>query len=195
MSKFLSRNNVQVSDPPVAKFLFGDRRMALLWLPIRLYVGYSWFDASQHKINDPGWVVTGESLKGFWLNVVKTDPKPVAYFDWYRSFIQYLLDMQAYTWFAKLIAFGELSLGIALMLGAFTGIAAFFGAFMNWNFIMAGTASSNPLLFALAIGMVLAWKVAGYWGADRVLLPLLGTPWAPAIQVGPGETVHEPARS
>ena len=24
---------------------------------------------------------------------------------------------------------------------------------------------------------MLAWKVAGYYGADRVLLPLLGTPW------------------
>ena len=24
---------------------------------------------------------------------------------------------------------------------------------------------------------MLAWKVAGYYGADRVLLPLVGTPW------------------
>jgi len=59
------------------------------------------------------------------------------------------------------------------------GIAAFFGAFMNWNFMMAGTASTNPLLFTLAILLILSWKVAGHYGADRFLLPILGTPWKP----------------
>ena len=66
---------------------------------------------------------------------------------------------------------------IALILGAFTGIAAFFGALMNWNFMMAGSASSNPLLFVLALGLVMAWKIAGYIGLDYFLLPLIGTPW------------------
>jgi thiosulfate dehydrogenase [quinone] large subunit len=50
---------------------------------------------------------------------------------------------------------------------------------MNWNFMMAGTASSNPFLFAIAIFLILAWKTAGWWGLDRWLLPLLGTPWRP----------------
>ena len=43
-------------------------------------------------------------------------------------------------------ACGELLIGIALIVGALTGIAAFFGGFMNWNFMMAGSASANPLL-------------------------------------------------
>jgi hypothetical protein len=29
----------------------------------------------------------------------------------------------------------------------------------------------------LAVGLMLAWKIAGSYGADRVLLPLVGTPW------------------
>ena len=68
-------------------------------------------------------------------------------------------------------------IGIALVLGAFVGIAAFVGGFLNWNFIMAGTASTNGLLFAIAIVLMLAWKVAGWYGLDRWLLPLIGTPW------------------
>jgi thiosulfate dehydrogenase [quinone] large subunit len=70
-----------------------------------------------------------------------------------------------------------MAVGVALILGALTGIAAFFGALMNMSFLLAGSASSNPVLFIFAIGLMLAWKVAGYYGLDRYLLPRLGTPW------------------
>ena len=109
------------------------------------------------------------------------------------NFIQFLLDNQAYTWFGKLVAYGELAIGICLILGAFTGLAAFGGGFMNWNFIMAGTSSSNPLLFAIGIFLILAWKTAGYWGVDRFLLPLLGTPWRPAIVIK-NQPVPQPSK-
>jgi thiosulfate dehydrogenase [quinone] large subunit len=85
-----------------------------------------------------------------------------------------MLGAQAYTWFADLVVYGEILVGLALILGAFTGIAAFFGAFMNWNYIMAGSASTNALLLAIAVGLLLAWKVSGWIGLDRWLLPLLG---------------------
>ena len=49
---------------------------------------------------------------------------------------------------------------------------------------MAGTASTNPLLFAAAIFVILAWRVAGYDGLDRILLPALGTPWRPGRVFG-----------
>jgi thiosulfate dehydrogenase [quinone] large subunit len=68
-------------------------------------------------------------------------------------------------------------IGIALILGAFTGIAALFSGLMNWNFMMAGSASTNPLLFVIAVGLILAWKVSGYIGADYFLLRFIGTPW------------------
>lgn len=68
-------------------------------------------------------------------------------------------------------------IGLGLIVGAFVGITAFFGALMNWNFIIAGAASTNGLLFTLAILLMLAWKVAGYIGLDYYLLPVLGTPW------------------
>lgn len=154
--------------------------------------------AGEHKVTDPKWVQTGEALKGFWTGAVKipeTGRPPIA-FDWYRSFLQMLLDAQAYTWFARLVAYGELLVGIALVLGAFTGIAAFFAGFMNWNFMMAGSASVNPVYFVIAVGLILAWKVSGYIGADFVLLRWLGTPWrgAPASQPGATPGVAVPVR-
>ncbi len=157
--------------PSLLNRLFTDVRAAWLWLPLRLWLGYQWLEAASHKVGNPAWTETGVALKGFWTNAVSVPEggrAPIA-FDWYRSFIQALLDAEAYTWFAKLIAYGELLIGIALIVGALVGVTAFFAAFMNWNFMMAGSASTNPLLFVIAIGLLLAWRVAGLVGVDYAL--------------------------
>lgn len=170
------------SDPPIARILFSSTRLAWVWAAVRIWLGYQWIQAGLHKVGVEAWTGNGAALKGFWERAVQVPAppaRPAIAFDWYRGFIQYLLDIGAYTWFAKLVAYGELAIGIALVIGAFVGIAAFFGAFMNWNFMMAGTASTNPMLFTAAMLLILAWKVAGYYGLDRALLPLLGTPWKP----------------
>jgi thiosulfate dehydrogenase [quinone] large subunit len=142
-------------------------------------------------LGNPAWTQTGEALQGFWQRAViipDAPARPAIAFDWYRTFIQSLFDGGHYAWFAKLIVAGELLVGVALILGAFVGIAAFLGGFMNWNFMMAGTASINPVLFTLSVLLIVAWKSAGWWGLDRWLLPLLGTPWEPG-RVFSGETV------
>ena len=169
-------------DPPIARILFSSTRLAWLWAAIRVWLGWQWIEAGLHKIGVEAWTGNGLALRGFWeraIAVPAAPARPAIAFEWYRSFIQYLLDAQAYTWFAKLVAYGEVTLGVALIVGAFVGIAAFFGAFMNWNFMMAGTASTNPLLFTIAILLILSWKVAGHYGLDRFLLPIVGTPWKP----------------
>ena len=60
--------------------------------------------------------------------------------DWYSGFIEHLVNAEAHTWFSKIIIFGELAVAACLILGAFVGIAAFFGGMMNWSFIIAGSA-------------------------------------------------------
>ncbi len=172
--------NVQVIDPPFAQSVFGNTIWSWLWLIVRLYVGWSWISAGLEKFSSPAWMQTGTALQGFWKNAVTQGAgtaHPAIAFDWYRAFIQGLLNSGSYTWFAKLITLGELAIGIALIIGAFTGLAAFFGGFLNWNFMMAGSASINPVLFTLSILLILAWKTAGGIGLDRFLLPALGTPW------------------
>lgn len=179
VANVMTRKGEVVQEPALVKKLFNNPLAGLLWLPLRIWLGYQWIEASSHKIGNPAWVQTGEALKGFWTAAVQipANGRPAISFDWYRAFIQMMLDAQAYTWFAKLVAYGELLIGIALILGAFTGLAAFISGFMNWNFMMAGSASINPMLFTVAVLLILAWKVSGYLGADYVLLRWLGTPW------------------
>jgi thiosulfate dehydrogenase (quinone) large subunit len=50
-------------------------------------------------------------------------PKPVIAFDWYRSFIEFLVNSETHTWFSKITIFGELAIATGLILGAFVGVA------------------------------------------------------------------------
>lgn len=185
-TKTLSQQRV-FNDPPFVANLLSSPAWSWLWLIVRLYLGYQWLHSGLGKISNPAWMVTGAALKGFWtaaIRIPEAPARPPIAFDWYRVFITSLLDSGAYTWFAKLVVFGEVLIGIALILGLFTGIAAFFGGFMNWNFMMAGTASTNPVLLLLSILLILAWKTAGWLGLDRVVLPIVGTPWQPGQVFG-----------
>ena len=169
-----------LSNPPVVNALFNDLRYAWVWLLVRLYVGWEWLEAGWEKTHEAAWTQTGLAVKGFWTRAImvpEPPARPAIAYDWYRSFIEMLLSHEAYVWFAKLIVVGELAIGIALVLGVAIGLSAFFGAFMNWNFIMSGTASVNGVMLILSLLLVVAWKTAGYWGADRWILRWLGTPW------------------
>jgi thiosulfate dehydrogenase [quinone] large subunit len=175
----LARPQRTLQNPRIVEFLFTNRRLAWLWLIVRVYVGYQWFEAGLGKITNPAWMNGGTALKGFWERAVAIPEqgKPLIAFDWYRTFLSTMLEQGHYTWFAKFVAIGELLVGVGLIVGAFVGVAALAGAFMNWNYIMAGSASTNGLLLCLGIGLVVAWKIAGYIGLDYYVLPILDTLW------------------
>jgi thiosulfate dehydrogenase [quinone] large subunit len=188
---------VEIEGPGFTRYLFSNTRAGYIWLAIRLFVGSQWIEAGLHKVQGTGWLDGGTALKGFWTAaaaVPQTGKPPISY-EWYRGFIQMLLDNHAYTWFAWLIPLGELAVGLGLVFGVLTGFAAFFGALMNMSFLLAGSASTNPVLFTLAVGLILAWRVAGYYGVDRYLLPAIGVPWHfPEAVPAPGQ-VSTPATS
>jgi len=126
-------------DPPFARKVFSSTSFVWLWLIIRVWLGYNWVEAAiSHKIGNPAWVQTGAAIKGFWQHAVivpANGQAPIAY-GWYRDFLAWLLSIHAEVLMGKLVAYGELLVGVALIVGAFVGIAAFFGAVMNWNFMI-----------------------------------------------------------
>lgn len=194
MNRVVDRRDRVIEDPRFIRELFNNTRLAWIWVPIRLFVAYQWLNSGWSKFTNPAWMDSGGALQAYWTNALRLDPRPVITYDWYRAFIQTLVDLQAWTWFSKVIVFGELAVGIGLLLGAFTGIAALGGMTMNLNFMLAGSASTNPALFVLQLLIFLAWKTAGYYGLDRFLLPALGVPWAlqprgGAVEAPPNRTV------
>ena len=186
---------VEVEGPAFARYLFSNTRAGLIWLPIRIFLGFQWLDAGWHKLTGEGWVDGGTALLGYWERAVAIpdEGRPAISFEWYRTFLQFLMDNGAHSWFAWLITVGEIAVGIGLLVGALVGVAAFFGALMNMSFLLAGSASSNPVLFTFAIGLMLAWKVAGYYGVDRWLLPRIGVPWHSKVTTVGGSPGPAPA--
>jgi thiosulfate dehydrogenase [quinone] large subunit len=171
----------QIPEPPLARFLFADTRIAWLWLIIRVYVGWEWLTAGWGKIQNPAWFggSAGSALTGFVNGALqKTEGSHPDVTGWYAGFLQAVV-LPFPTFWANVVTVGEVLVGIGLIVGALTGISAFFGTVMNANYLLAGTVSTNPLLFILGTWLVLAWRTAGWWGLDRWLLPMLGTPWAP----------------
>ena len=137
-------STIRIEDPPLARLLFSNTKMAWFWLVVRLYVGYAWLEAGLHKVDDPKWVgdgsacwatgptrVTVPAAAGRAADHLRLVPRLPAVPDRQR---QPRLDGQA-------DRLGELLIGVGLIVGAFVGVAAFFGALMNMNFMLAGSAA------------------------------------------------------
>lgn len=159
----------QSNPSAIARILFYEKNSAVLWLLVRLYLGYAWLTAGLEKFANPAWFGgnAGAALTGFIERALtKTAGAHPDVTFWYASFLKGVVLPQITVW-SNLITLGELAVGLGLILGLFTGVAAFFGGFMNLNFLLAGTVSTNPQLLVLAWLTVLARRVAGYIGLDR----------------------------
>ncbi len=172
-------NVTHIPEPPFARFIFADTRFAWFWFLVRIYVGWQWLHAGWEKFHNPVWIGSqaGTAIRGFLTAALhKTNGANPDVSGWYAAFISHVA-LPHVVFFSYLVTYGEMIVGILLILGLLTGIAAFFGSFMNLNYLFAGTVSINPLLGLLGLLLILAWRTAGWYGLDYYLLPDLGTPW------------------
>jgi thiosulfate dehydrogenase (quinone) large subunit len=179
MAQTMTRTGFE--EPALAKFIFSDPKMSIFWLVVRVYVGWQWLTAGWEKVEGSGWVgaKAGTSISAFVATSVKNasidKPTVQPYYAW---FLQHFVQPAPVVW-SYAITIGEILVGLGLIFGLFTGIAAFFGGLMNVDYLLAGTVGTgavNPPLFILATGLVLAWRVAGYIGLDFFVLPMVGVP-------------------
>jgi len=62
--------------------------------------------------------------------------------------------------FSFLVTWGEVAVGLGILLGILTGIAAGFGVLMNLNYLLAGTVSINvrPVPVLLMARVRMDWR-------------------------------------
>ena len=143
--------------------------MVPIWTMIRLYLGYEWITGGLEKLTG-GFDATG-FLKGA---ITKATGDHPAVQGWYAAFLNgfALPNVQLFNF---IVPWGEFLIGLGLILGACTTIALIAGAFMNLNFLLAGTTSTNPILYTIALFLLVAGPAAYAWGVDRYAIPWVKT--------------------
>lgn len=169
---------------PVTDWLFRSQAASLVWLVARVWLGYEWADAGFQKIFGDErmgfWYNQGAAVKSYALSGVAAShgPHPAVAFGWWAGFLHNFVAPNA-AWVAKLVALGELAIGVGLLLGLFTGIAALAAVTLNLAYILSGTAGVNPMYALVGVLLILAWRNAGTIGLDGFVLRAVGTPFHP----------------
>lgn len=170
-----SMNDQSCTQSKFTHLFISNPKSAPLWLIIRVYLGWQWLYAGYEKMISPVWFGSdaGLALTGF-INgaLAKTSGLHPDVQMWYASFLQSVVLPHVTAW-SNAVTVGEILIGVGLIIGLFTYLAAFFGFFMNINFLLAGTVSVNPIWLVLALLIMVAHKVAGLWGLDRFAQPYL----------------------
>jgi thiosulfate dehydrogenase [quinone] large subunit len=168
------------------KALNQPKYTGILWLVVRLWLGYEWVTAGFEKVFGAGsaaWVgpKAGTAITGFLKGAIAksalapdfdpTNAHPAVQ-TWYAYLVRDVFLPNA-TAFSYVVAYGEILVGVALILGIFTHFAALMGAIMNLSYLFAGTTSTNPQMLVIGLVILLAGGVAiGYYGLDFFARPI-----------------------
>lgn len=162
--------NVRVAD-----WLYRSRGASLLWLVVRLWLGYEWMNAGYQKIWGSEHTAfisgSGAGVKGFAMAgiVGSTAGKGGASYGWWAAFLHNFVIPNA-SWIGQFISIAELLIGVGLLIGFLTGCAAVAGLALNVIYMFTGSAGVNPAYAVLSVFLVLAWRNAGWIGLDRFVL-------------------------
>jgi thiosulfate dehydrogenase [quinone] large subunit len=156
----------------IMNWLRGSKYAAVILTLVRLYVGYEFLKAGWHKITgDKGFDASG-FLKGAVAKPVMESGTQDLLYPNFVAFLKHFA-LPNVKLFNVIVPWGELFIGLGLIIGALTTAAVFFGMVMNFTFMLAGTVSSNPWLILLSIFIVVAGANAGKFGADYYILPYI----------------------
>lgn len=168
---------------------------ALIALLLRLYLGYAFLMAGIGKWQTgfdsnsiTGFLKGGLGLTHDALLVTKgaaaaAHPSVSDTWGWIISHI--LLPNAGF--FAFVVKSGEVLIGLGLILGCFTTLAAFLGMMMNFSFLLTGTVSTNPQM-VLGFLLIITMGAASHEiGLDRFFMKKLTTKF-PSLANSPLKT-------
>lgn len=135
---------------------------------LRIYIGYQWMIGGWEKITGGGFETSG-FLQGAIASAGGENP---AVQGWWAAFLETIALPNA-DLFTFLVMWGELLVGIALILGIFTNFAALMGITMNFAFLFSGTVSTNAQMVLITVFLIIAGYNAGRYGLDRWVLPFM----------------------
>ncbi|WP_280771247.1 DoxX family protein [Salipaludibacillus daqingensis] len=150
-------------------FLRNNKIAAGVLTFLRVYIGWQWLTSGWGKVFGSEPFDASGYLTGAVNNEAVIEQYPT-----YHAFIENFALPNADI-FSFMVAWGEVLVGLGLIVGVLTTAAAFFGIMMNFAFMFAGTVSSNPWMVLLTIFILAAGYNAGKFGGDRWVIPYIRT--------------------
>lgn len=158
-------------------WLRNQKSAALILTLLRLYVGWKFLTAGWTKVTSDKAFDASGLLNGAVTKSSGQMPSVQAWYgDYLQSFVLPNVDL-----FNFLVPWGELLVGLGLILGIFTTFAALMGALMNFSYLLAGAISVNPNLIFLEFFLLAAGFNAGRIGGDNWVAPVVRAYWDQAV--------------
>lgn len=151
-----------------------NKYVAIGWTLIRLWLGWKWITFGWQKITTG---FDGSTYMGYFAQGANPAEGSATVTAWYGAFLNNIV-LPASGVFNFLLMWGELFVGIALILGLFTSLGLYGSAFLNLNILLAGQVGSGGIgvvMYTTAIILLFAGPAVRMYGVDRWALPWLKT--------------------
>ena len=151
--------------PRAVEFLMRSKVMAIGWTAMRVWLGIMWIQAGVSKLwgaENPAFLHNGGAgVAGFAAHGVPA-------YSWWGSFLHSFVVPNS-GWIGVLVAVAELLIGVGLVLGLFTRLAALGSLALLFTYVMSGTASVCAFYALFAIVIFVTWRTSTWLGVDGVI--------------------------
>src|SRR6202044_1709639 len=142
-----------------------SKLLAVGWLAMRVWLGIMWIQAGWAKLfgaeNAAFLHHNGAGGAGFAAHGAPA-------YTWWGSFLHSFVVPNA-GWIGVLVAVAEFTIGVALVAGLFTRIAALGSLALLFTYVMSGTASVCAFYALFAIVILTMWRTSGWIGIDGLI--------------------------
>jgi thiosulfate dehydrogenase [quinone] large subunit len=153
------------SNPRAWEALKNSKTLAVVWTAGRVWLGVMWLQAGMSKL----W---GSESSGFMghngAGVAGFAAHGIPAYTWWGTFLHHFVVPNA-GWIGPLVAIAEFAIGLGLITGTLTRIAALGSLALLFTYVMSGTASVSALYALFAVGILTTWRTAGWIGVDGVI--------------------------
>ncbi len=158
-------NPSERSEPSVLQWLARSKLMAVGWTAMRVWLGIMWIQAGVAKLwgaENPAFLHNnGAGVAGFAAHGVPA-------YSWWGSFLHGFVVPNS-GWIGIVVAFAEFFIGVGLVVGLFTRIAAIGSLALLFSYVMSGTASVNAFYALFAIVILATWRASSWLGVDGLI--------------------------
>jgi uncharacterized membrane protein YphA (DoxX/SURF4 family) len=153
------------ANPRIWDQIKSSKLLSIGWLAMRVWLGAMWIEAGYEKL----W---GNEAAGFVHNngagVAGFATHGTAAYSWWHTVLHGFVVPNA-GWIGVLVAVSEFTIGLLLVAGLFTRLAALASLGLLFTYVMSGTASVCAFYALFAIVILTMWRTASWIGADGVI--------------------------